>query len=129
MIIFFIIFLITLLSFLEPIYYYKPIFGQEISKSLEKSTDILDLTPEEIFTRASNSVVQITIIDPSSGLEQGLGSGFVFDKKGHIITNNHVVPIDQKFAQYIVTFANGNTYNAEIVGKDQFSDLSCYKDF
>jgi S1-C subfamily serine protease len=127
LIIFSITFLISLLAFLEPIYYYKPIFGQEISKSLEKSTDILDLTPEEIFTRASNSVVQITIIDPSSGLEQGLGSGFVFDKKGHIITNNHVVPIDQKFAQYIVTFANGNTYNAEIVGKDQFSDLAVIK--
>src|SRR5574339_471343 len=120
-------FLISVLSFLGPFSYYGLISGQEISDSIEKSKSDSNLRLEDIFNRTSNSVVQITIIDPSSGLEKGLGSGFVFDKNGHIITNNHVVPIDQKLAQYIVTFPNGNTYDAEIVGKDQFSDLAVVK--
>ena len=120
-------FLISVLSFLGPFSYYGLISGQEISDSIEKSKSDSNLSLEDIFNRTSNSVVQITIIDPSSGLEKGLGSGFVFDKNGHIITNNHVVPIDQKLAQYIVTFPNGNTYDAEIVGKDQFSDLAVVK--
>ena len=88
-------FLIVVLSFLEPFSYYGPISGQEIPDPSEKSKNDVNLSLEDIFARTSNSVVQITIIDPSSGLEKGLGSGFVFDKKGHIITNNHVVPIDQ----------------------------------
>ena len=54
----------------------------------------------------------------------GLGSGFVFDKKGHVITNAHVV-VDAK--KVVVTFLDGRSYNAEIIGVDEFTDLAVIK--
>ena len=55
---------------------------------------------------------------------QGLGSGFVWDKTGHIVTNNHVVSGANKIE---VTFADGNSYSAELVGTDPDSDLAVLK--
>ena len=52
---------------------------------------------------------------------QGLGSGFVWDAKGHIVTNNHVVAGADKIE---VIFADGTTVPAEIVGTDPDSDLA-----
>ena len=98
------------------------------------NTNPLNLTT--IFTNVENSVVQITskvqnnndntqIIINGNPLEPPqstrLGSGFVFDSKGHIITNNHVV--DQ--AKTVdVTFIDGNIYSAKVVGTDPFSDIA-----
>ena len=53
-----------------------------------------------------------------------LGSGFVYDTKGHIITNNHVVN-NAKIVD--VTFIDGNRYTASVIGKDPFSDLAVLK--
>src|ERR1041385_9372309 len=50
-----------------------------------------------------------------------LGSGFVYDNKGHIVTNYHVVTGTRKAD---VTFTDGNTYSANVVGKDPNSDLT-----
>jgi len=52
---------------------------------------------------------------------QGLGSGFVWDKEGHIITNNHVVDGAEKIE---VVFSDGSTVQAELVGADPDSDLA-----
>ena len=52
---------------------------------------------------------------------QGLGSGFVWDKEGHIVTNNHVVNGAEKIE---VVFSDGNTVQAELVGADPDSDLA-----
>ena len=49
-----------------------------------------DLTLPELFTRIEKSVVQITDSDETSPLDSRLGSGFVYDDNGHIITNHHV---------------------------------------
>ncbi|MCP4360005.1 MAG: PDZ domain-containing protein [Chloroflexi bacterium] len=57
---------------------------------------------------------------PSSGQ----GSGFVIDKEGHIVTNNHVVVGAQKIT---VVFADGSDVEAEIVGTDPGSDLAVIK--
>ena len=51
----------------------------------------------------------------------GLGSGFVYDTKGHIITNHHVI---QSSAAIQVTFLDGNVTSASVVGTDIYSDLS-----
>lgn len=83
-----------------------------------------DLTLPNLFASASKSVVQVTIIDPKTGTQQGLGSGFVFDSVGHIVTNNHVVAFNLGENEYIVTFLNGNAYGATLVGNDPFSDLA-----
>ncbi|MDQ6723857.1 MAG: trypsin-like peptidase domain-containing protein [Thermoproteota archaeon] len=53
-----------------------------------------------------------------------LDSGFVYDTKEHIITNNHVVNNAKIFD---VTFIDRNRYTASVIGKDPFSDLSVLK--
>ncbi len=55
---------------------------------------------------------------------EGQGSGFVWDKEGHIVTNNHVVEDASKIE---VTFYDGSTYEAELVGTDADSDLAVIK--
>jgi S1-C subfamily serine protease len=49
-----------------------------------------------------------------------LGSGFVYDKKGHIVTNNHVVP---NASAVIVSFNDGNQYDTKVIGKDPVNDI------
>lgn len=55
---------------------------------------------------------------------QALGSGFVWDTEGHIITNNHVVDGADKIE---VTFYDDTTVSAEVVGADKNSDLAVLK--
>ena len=86
-----------------------------------------------LFERVENSVVQITsrvsdinpnvIVNGNSIERQSvrLGSGFVYDNKGHIISNNHVVEGSKTVD---VTFVDGNIYSANVIGKDAYSDLS-----
>jgi S1-C subfamily serine protease len=49
------------------------------------------------------------------------GSGFVYDKEGHIITNYHVL---QGGTSVDVRFMDGNSYSARLIGKDPYSDLA-----
>jgi len=60
----------------------------------------------------------------SQQLSQALGSGFVWDTKGDIVTNNHVVDGATKIE---VTFSDGTTVPATIVGQDPYSDLAVIK--
>lgn len=55
---------------------------------------------------------------------QALGSGFVWDTAGHIITNNHVIKNADKIE---VSFSDGRTVSAELVGADPDSDLAVLK--
>ena len=55
---------------------------------------------------------------------EGAGSGFVWDGQGHIVTNNHVIDNAQKIE---VTFSDGSTFEAELVGTDPDSDLAVLK--
>jgi serine protease Do len=54
-------------------------------------------------------------------LAQGTGSGFVYDDKGHILTNNHVVEDASKIT---VTFHDGTEASAKVVGADPESDVA-----
>jgi S1-C subfamily serine protease len=58
---------------------------------------------------------------PPSGVQVASGSGFVLDKEGHIVTNDHVV---DGADQVEVTFLDGTTVHAKIVGQDASSDLA-----
>jgi len=90
-----------------------------------------DLT--SIFKKVENSVVQITskvstvdnsiIINgtPLQSQSTRLGSGFVYDKDGRIITNNHVVEGSKTVN---VTFVDGNTYTAKVIGTDPDNDIA-----
>ena len=84
-----------------------------------------------IFKQVENSVVQITSKTPTIGAPNSqnpqspnattLGSGFVYDKQGHIVTNGHVVG-DAKIVD--VTFVDGNRYTAIVIASDTYSDIA-----
>jgi len=58
------------------------------------------------------------------GIAQGTGSGFVYDDKGHILTNNHVV---DGVGKIVVTFHDGVEAAATVVGTDPKSDVAVIK--
>lgn len=86
-----------------------------------------------IFKEVENSVVQITskvstinpyiIINgmPLESQSTRLGSGFVYDAEGHIITNHHVVAGAKEVD---VRFVDGNIYSAKVIGSDPFNDIA-----
>ena len=86
------------------------------------------LTFKELFARAKDSVVQVTVrgtpLPFVNNLTLAIGSGFVFDRQGHIVTNNHVI---YGGSNVTVTFSNGTIYTAEVVGADIFSDIAVLK--
>ena len=70
------------------------------------------------------SLVTIAVQAAGSG---GIGSGVVLDKDGHILTNNHVVAAATQGGTITVTFHNGSTATAKIVGTAESSDLAVIK--
>ncbi len=80
-----------------------------------------------VYKRALPSVVNITSVQVAYDFfyqpvpEQGQGSGFIIDKQGHILTNNHVVEGAQSVE---VTLANKKRYPATVLGKDKAHDIA-----
>jgi len=56
--------------------------------------------------------------------QRSLGSGFIIDKEGYIVTNNHVV---ENADQIEVKLNNGNEFDAEIIGRDPSTDIALLK--
>jgi S1-C subfamily serine protease len=88
------------------------------------------LSIAEIYKRTAPGVVQITATgtaqsSPFGGsAPQALGSGFVFDKAGYIITNYHVI---EGAGSIKVTFSNNASHDATLVGSDPSTDLAVLK--
>jgi S1-C subfamily serine protease len=106
--------------------------GNNISTTGSVQSPTSETSLPDIFKNTEDSVVQITSTRPGSnevvilnGREipqnnVALGSGFVYDHEGRVITNYHVVS-DVK--EVDVTFVDGDTYTANVVGKDPYSDI------
>ena len=62
-------------------------------------------------------------------LAEGQGSGFIISADGFIVTNNHVISLDQQGVADAVSvrLADGSEYNARVVGRDQESDIAVLK--
>ncbi len=71
----------------------------------------------QVYRSARKGVVQIAV-------GNGQGSGFVYDTSGHIVTNDHVV---DSGGSITVTFWNGKTSSAQLVGTDPSTDLAVIK--
>lgn len=94
---------------------------------------------ERVYQDVSPSVVYIQVVQrqevgsglpffnealPQQQYQRGSGSGFVWDQEGHIVTNNHVVDGADEIE---VTFSDGTTVQATVVGTDPASDLAVLK--
>jgi S1-C subfamily serine protease len=94
-------------------------------------------TVHDVYVRAAPGVVQVTAtravatqaspfldpfgVGPTMQRQQALGSGFVIDKAGHIVTNLHVV---EGAARVEVSFSNDERLPARVIGRDPSSDLA-----
>jgi S1-C subfamily serine protease len=95
------------------------------------------LTINDIYRRSAPGVVQITATrrqavqpdpffgnpfgQPQTQIQQALGSGFVIDKAGHVVTNYHVV---QGASRVDVSFSNNEELRARVTGVDPSTDVA-----
>ncbi len=94
------------------------------------------LTIGQIYQRARPGVVRVsteTVVRSSDPFgvfptmaqkQRGLGSGFVIDKSGYIVTNNHVVRGAERIS---VSFSNNESMAARLVGRDPSTDVAVLK--
>ncbi|MDQ4082417.1 MAG: trypsin-like peptidase domain-containing protein [Actinomycetota bacterium] len=82
----------------------------------------------DVYRDAAPGVVQVkaslTNVDPFGRAGGSLGSGFVIDKDGHVVTNYHVV---QEAEDVYVSFSNEDQLEARVVGTDPSTDLALLK--
>jgi len=87
----------------------------------------IEATLESVYAQTNQSVVNIQVLLPatlSTPAGAALGSGFVWDAQGNLVTNNHVVDGASRIS---VTFYDGTTVEASLVGADADSDLAVVK--
>jgi len=95
--------------------------------SVPDSVSSIETTLESIYAKVNPSVVLINVNIPASGFSgasQALGSGFIWDNNGDIVTNDHVI---SGASGMTVTFTDGTTVDASLVGADADSDLAVIK--
>jgi S1-C subfamily serine protease len=105
--------------------------GGDLSDSMSNATTNAveiarnnNLTLTDLFKDTQQSVVQVSgTISNNEVSEATLGSGFVYDKSGHIVTNFHVVE-GSGDNDISITLVDGTTYRARVVGADQYSDVA-----
>ena len=108
----------------------------EPSKTVVRQVNVGDSQPaastsglsvNSIYKRTYRGVVEVKVnsqtSDPFGGTrsQSAEGSGLVYDTSGHVITNQHVVA---GATSVRVTFWNGKTYSATVVGADPSTDLA-----
>jgi putative serine protease PepD len=84
-------------------------------------------TINEVYRASAPGVVHITATGQMTDFfggtqeQQSIGSGFVIDKAGHIVTNDHVV---QGASSVEVSFSNNESMKAKVVGRDSATDIA-----
>lgn len=109
--------------------------GSSTATSLAESTTTnapLQVTPQTAATAPSGSteaaaaavLPSVVKIYATSSTASGSGSGIVLTRDGEILTNNHVVEIAASGGRLAVSFSDGTTATASIVGRDPLTDLA-----
>ncbi|MFG3350025.1 trypsin-like peptidase domain-containing protein [Streptomyces sp. NPDC048018] len=80
--------------------------------------------PESVAGIAARALPGVVTIHVSGGGSSGTGTGFVLDTGGHILTNNHVVDAAASAGEISVTFSNGESARAKLIGRDTGYDLA-----
>jgi serine protease Do len=98
------------------------IVGQRIVEEESETIDVI----EKVSPSVVSIVVKTVNIDFFSGsamtYESGIGTGFIVDPNGLIITNNHVVEGSE--AEYSVVLKDGTTYEVDRINRDSYSDIA-----
>ena len=123
---------------------FVPIFALIVILSLVSCSAGFTVAPEDqlskIYEESAPSTVEVVVWgasepgpDSPSREGQGLGTGFVWDREGHILTNGHVVEPRDDYGKRVlidriaVIFSDGSDFDAEVVGIDHISDLAVLK--
>jgi S1-C subfamily serine protease len=117
----------------------QPIMRSTVTNAAARQTPATKtgLSPEGIYAQDAPGVVQITatstqqsasdpfnLLPPTSQTVQSLGSGFVIDRAGHIVTNYHVIAGATKVQ---VSFSSQDQLAARVVGSDKSTDIAVLK--
>ncbi len=108
--------------------------------TMASATPQVDTTPDDKEPLYAPDVVEeltpsvVHILSEAATLDvfgqvtptRGVGTGFIIDEEGHIVTNNHVITVDggQPAQQITVTLSDGRQFQARIVGRDPPNDLA-----
>jgi S1-C subfamily serine protease len=110
----------------------KPWLGRDAAeRPVTARGDVAEIerTTIEIFQAASPSVVHITTLVTAAApfsmdvqqIPEGTGSGFVWDKQGHIVTNHHVI---SNASGAVIVLADGSSWQGRLVGSYPAKDLA-----
>ncbi|MCP4669392.1 MAG: trypsin-like serine protease [Deltaproteobacteria bacterium] len=111
----------------ESLDFYRPVRASDSRPTILSTDEKIHI---EVFEKVHPAVVNIvtTTLGMNFWLEiiprEGQGSGFIIDRKGYILTNNHVVAKARKIT---VTLSNGKKIPASLVGRDPATDLAVIK--
>jgi S1-C subfamily serine protease len=122
--------IVLMLVFLASGTFFGVANAQELNETSNNNNNN-DLSLNDLFELVENSIVQVTKtmppanpFGPDKENTTSLGSGFIYNNKSYIVTNNHVV---ENAKVVDVTFINGDRYTANVTGTDAFSDLAVIK--
>ena len=110
----------------------KPQYGQSFAPLVEKlMPKVVNISTEKNMPgmveapniRSSNEFINNYFLQDEGG-KSSLGSGFIIDSKGYILTNNHVI---DKADKILVKLWNDKQFEAQIVGTDEMTDLALIK--
>jgi len=96
-----------------------------VTQSVVEEESSVTSVAEDVSPSVVSIVVETIIIDLFSGplaSEEGIGTGFIVDPTGIIVTNSHVV--DDITGEYSVVLSNGDTYDVTDIHLDEVSDLA-----
>ncbi|MFE9248051.1 S1C family serine protease [Streptomyces sp. NPDC007088] len=83
-----------------------------------------DRPPGSLADLAARTLPGVVTLHADGDRESGTGTGFVLDRRGHILTNNHVVAPALDGGDLAVVFGGGQGVRAEVIGRDAGYDLA-----
>ncbi|GHG24859.1 S1C family serine protease [Streptomyces zaomyceticus] len=107
--------------------------GSSTTVSSSEAPAAFKRDPGTVAAVAAQALPSVVTIQAKSGGSQGgeseggTGTGFVYDQEGHIVTNNHVVASAADGGTLSVTFPDGKSYDAEVVGRAEGYDVAVLK--
>lgn len=116
-------------------FWHSPLFNSKAeSRAITPRGDLAadELSTIELFEQVSPSVVHVTSVAVLRNvftmdiheMRAGTGSGFIWSKEGHVVTNLHVIQDGQ---EAVVTLADNSSHSARLVGYDATNDIAVLK--